>query len=258
MKKTKIYFFTIAVLFLGIFCVEINKVQAVTEAECKNQLDACVKKAGTSKSKQTTLCNTQYEKCNASVAEISSGQIISVPDAMIFEINGERVNIPAGSKINTSTGVATLPSGLTVAGISKTDINSLVSDTNGIYNSSNTSGTGLANNQSSDGASTAGCETGFDKIGGVCFPTDTGLSEASITSILGNLFSWVMGLFTMLAIIAFVISGIQYLTAAGDDDRMENGKKNLTFSIIGVLVGLSGFVIVQAIASALSGSTNFF
>jgi len=117
---------------------------------------------------------------------------------------------------------------------------------------------GLANNQSSNGASTAGCETGFDKIGGVCFPTDTGLSEAPITVILGNLFSWVMGLFTMLAIIAFVISGIQYLTAAGDDDRMENGKKNLTFSIIGVLVGLSGFVIVQAIASALSGSTNFF
>jgi hypothetical protein len=67
-----------------------------------------------------------------------------------------------------------------------------------------------------------------------------------------------MGLFTTIALIAFLISGIQYLTSAGDEDQIAIAKRNATYALLGVLVGLSGFVIVQAIAAAISGGGYVF
>ena len=67
-----------------------------------------------------------------------------------------------------------------------------------------------------------------------------------------------MGIFTTLAVLAFVLSGIQYLTSAGNEEMMETAKRNAIFSILGIVVGLSGFVIVKAIAAALSGTGTTF
>jgi hypothetical protein len=105
---------------------------------------------------------------------------------------------------------------------------------------------------------TGECAEGFEKTGGVCFPTTTGLSEASITDILLNFSDWVMGIFSVVSIMAFVISGIQYLSSAGSDDMIKTAKRNLTWSIVGVLVGLSGLVIVNAVTGALSGSSSLY
>ena len=119
-------------------------------------------------------------------------------------------------------------------------------------------GGGLGGLNSSTGVPSIACGAGFTSIGGVCFPSNTGLSNAPISTILANLFSWLMGLFTTLAIVAFVISGIQYVTAAGSQDQMETGKRNATYALLGIIIGLSGFVIIQAIAAALSGQGYFF
>lgn len=94
--------------------------------------------------------------------------------------------------------------------------------------------------------------------GGVCFPTGTGLSEASVTSIIQTFLYWLLGIFGFLAIIAFVISGIQYLTSAGNDKQIETAKKNMQYSIIGVIVALAGMVIVTAVEAALTGGNNAF
>lgn len=102
------------------------------------------------------------------------------------------------------------------------------------------------------------CETGFTDIGGVCFPGNTGLSNAPIYVIVSNIFSWLMGLFTTLAVVAFVVSGIQYFMASGDEHMAETAKDNAKNASIGILVGLSGFIIIKAIAAALSGTSYFF
>ncbi|MDD5396957.1 MAG: pilin [Candidatus Moranbacteria bacterium] len=102
------------------------------------------------------------------------------------------------------------------------------------------------------------CGANFEDVGGVCFPMNTGLSSASISSILINLFSWLMGLFTTLAVLAFVISGVQYFMATGNESMAETAKENATNAIIGIIVGLSGFIIIKAIAAALSGQSILF
>lgn len=90
---------------------------------------------------------------------------------------------------------------------------------------------------------------------GIEIPKNTGLPDPSggIKQILTNLLTWLLGIVGIIALIGFVISGIQYIISTGDDTRMETAKKNMTYSIIGIIVALAGFVIVQAIDFALRG-----
>jgi hypothetical protein len=94
----------------------------------------------------------------------------------------------------------------------------------------------------------------FKEYAGVCFPLGTGLSETSVAIIVTNLMKWMLYLFGFLAIIAFVISGIQYLAAAGNMNMIETAKRNMKFSIVGVIVALAGLVIIVAIDALLRGT----
>lgn len=91
--------------------------------------------------------------------------------------------------------------------------------------------------------------------GGVCFPGGTGLPSPSngIAGVLAGFMNWLLLIFSTIGIIAFVISGIQYLTAAGDESQAETAKKNMKFAMIGVLVGLSAYLIIDAIRCMLVG-----
>jgi len=82
---------------------------------------------------------------------------------------------------------------------------------------------------------------------------DVGLPDPGdgIKGILTTFLKWLLGIFGMVALASFVISGFQYFLAKGDDKAMETAKKNLTYSVIGVIVGLSGVIVIQAIDSAL-------
>ncbi len=88
----------------------------------------------------------------------------------------------------------------------------------------------------------------------------TGLpkSEDGIASILSNFLSWLLGVFGIIAIISFIISGIQYFMSAGDEKKIMTAKRNMTYSIIGVIVALASFVVIQAIDKALNASSSSF
>lgn len=105
-----------------------------------------------------------------------------------------------------------------------------------------------------ENASAVECKPGFTEYAGVCFPDDTGLSEASVKDIVVNAMQWILGIFGFIALIAFAISGIQYLTAAGSENAIETAKRNMKWSIVGVIVGLGGLVIIWAIDSLLFAS----
>lgn len=185
---------------------------------------------------------------------------------------------PAGTTVNPVDGSAVSPTGqkyppgsfqVPSGGVS----NGIVMCANGILATECRDGNGntiggapltVINNPGSRSGNVAGvvtspkCGTNFTDIGGVCFPTNTGLSSAPIYVILSNIFSWLMGLFTTLAVVAFVISGIQYLMASGDETLAKSAKNNANNAIIGIIVGLSGFIIIKAIAAALAGQGYFF
>jgi hypothetical protein len=152
-------------------------------------------------------------------------------------------NIPAGSYV--SNGLVYNPSGIVIPGVTPASFQNVLGvDANG--------------NPLPSGAASVDCGDGFTKVSGVCFPTNTGLSNNTIYGILSNLFFWMMGLFVTLAVMAFVISGVQYFMASGNEDLAETAKHNATNAVIGIIVGLSGYIIVKAIAAALSGTSVLF
>jgi hypothetical protein len=83
----------------------------------------------------------------------------------------------------------------------------------------------------------------------------TNLPSGTVSGIISNFMFWTLGIFGVIAIIGFAISGIMYLVAAGDEDTMKKAKQAMIYSIIGVVVALSGLVALYAISNFLNASS---
>ena len=64
-------------------------------------------------------------------------------------------------------------------------------------------------------------------------PSGTNLPSASLTDIITSIMNWLLMIVGIIGVIGFVISGIMYLTAAGDENRIGTAKKAMINSIIG-------------------------
>ena len=91
------------------------------------------------------------------------------------------------------------------------------------------------------------------------FGSEVGLPDPSggIAAIIKNVLSWMLGIIGMIALIAFIISGIQYLTSRGDEKQIATAKRTMTYAAIGIIAALSGFIVIQAIDLALRATSGF-
>lgn len=88
--------------------------------------------------------------------------------------------------------------------------------------------------------------------------TGTNLGSQSISAVLTTLMKGLLGLVGFLGIIGFVVSGILYLTAAGDEDQVDKAKKAMLYSIIGVIVALLGWIVITALSTWLASNKTTF
>ena len=89
----------------------------------------------------------------------------------------------------------------------------------------------------------------LDEIAGA-----TRLPSASggIAGVLNNFLQWILRIFGILAILAFIISGVMYLTAAGEVPRIDKAKTAMKWSIVGIVIGLGGLIIILTINDLLN------
>ena len=85
--------------------------------------------------------------------------------------------------------------------------------------------------------------------------TETGLNNTSVAGIILTVLQWMLLILTFVAVIGFVISGIMYITAGGSD-RADEARKWLTYSIIGIIVALLGYVMTTFISRIVSGNVQ--
>ena len=90
---------------------------------------------------------------------------------------------------------------------------------------------------------------GFDQARNI---GDAALENTTITTIIFNVMQWLLLIVTFVAIIGFVISGIMYITAGGSD-RADDARKWLTYSIIGIVVALVGYIVIRFISDFYAG-----
>jgi amino acid transporter len=62
----------------------------------------------------------------------------------------------------------------------------------------------------------------------------------------------------VLTIVFIIIAGIQWITSAGDEEKLKKAKARLTYSIIGLLVIAGSFFIISVVITLLGGRPSFF
>lgn len=72
-------------------------------------------------------------------------------------------------------------------------------------------------------------------------------SAPDIASVLMNVVNFLLSIVGVLAIIGIVISGILYLTAAGDMRRISLAKAGLVTSVIGTIIAFGAMVLLNGI-----------
>lgn len=88
-------------------------------------------------------------------------------------------------------------------------------------------------------------------------PAGTLLPEEDLAYVIEGVMLWLLGIIGFIGVIAFVISGMQYLLSAGDQNMIDTAKRNMKWSIVGVIVAIIGFVIIRAADAMLRGSASF-
>lgn len=97
--------------------------------------------------------------------------------------------------------------------------------------------------------------TDGELMNGVCVPSSsaTGLPDTAADQVVINIMNWLLGMLGLLAMIMFIVSGIMYLTAGGDEKNTEHAKNNMKYAIIGVAVALLGYTIMYTVYQIVSG-----
>jgi cytochrome bd-type quinol oxidase subunit 2 len=76
----------------------------------------------------------------------------------------------------------------------------------------------------------------------------SGLNNTEAETLLSTILNVFLGLIAILAVIGFVISGVMYITAGGSSDRVDAAQNWLKYSIIGVVIALIGYIVVNFVS----------
>ncbi len=89
---------------------------------------------------------------------------------------------------------------------------------------------------------------GTDKLNDLHLPNQTADPEA----IIGNVINLVLGFLALIAVIIILIAGFEWMTAGGNDKRVETAQKRLKYGLIGLIIIFLAYGIVTFVLSTLS------
>ncbi|HCC23273.1 TPA: hypothetical protein DF272_03775 [Candidatus Falkowbacteria bacterium] len=81
------------------------------------------------------------------------------------------------------------------------------------------------------------------------------LRTTSINLVIGRIIRFVIGLSGALALVVFIYGGFQWIFSQGKSANVEKGKKAITYSIIGLVIIFTSYIVLKFITSALTSFT---
>lgn len=75
----------------------------------------------------------------------------------------------------------------------------------------------------------------------------------AIETLIKNISSIITNAAGAIAVLMIIIGGITYITSAGNSERIEKGKKTLTYAILGLLLVILAKVILKIFTNILGG-----
>lgn len=83
-----------------------------------------------------------------------------------------------------------------------------------------------------------------------------GLSTTDLVSTVTRIIQWVLGLLGLVAVIMIIIGGFRWMTAGGNEEKVEAAKKILTAAIIGLIIVLLAWAIVIFATGTLNNTSG--
>jgi len=89
-------------------------------------------------------------------------------------------------------------------------------------------------------------------------PAPTGTNQTyeivDIFTLLGNILTLIFTFTAVIAIIYVIIGGYNYVTAYGNPETIQKGKQTITWAIIGLIVSIASWAIVQFVWGAIGAT----
>jgi hypothetical protein len=75
-------------------------------------------------------------------------------------------------------------------------------------------------------------------------------NETDLKSMILTVVNYALGFLGLIAVIMIIYGGVTYVTSAGSDEAIKNAKKIIMYALIGLIIILLSFVLVNAVLGA--------
>ncbi|MBI3115543.1 MAG: hypothetical protein HYZ09_03590 [Candidatus Kerfeldbacteria bacterium] len=91
----------------------------------------------------------------------------------------------------------------------------------------------------------------IEDIGG-----QVGLGTADLKDTVINIIRWVLGILALVAVSFIIIGGFMWMTAAGNDERIDKAKKTISAAVIGIVIVILAWALVIFVAGTTANVTQ--
>ena len=91
--------------------------------------------------------------------------------------------------------------------------------------------------------------------GTVCLENPLVGDPTSASKIIGTVIKGVLGILGSITLLMLIWGGFQWLTSAGNSERVEKGSKTMLWALIGTVVIFSAYILISTLTNLLSGQT---
>lgn len=74
---------------------------------------------------------------------------------------------------------------------------------------------------------------------------------ASLTDIIQSILNWIFGIIGIIAVVMVIYGGFNLMTSAGDPGKVKKGKNTILYGIIGLVISLLAFAIVNFVLNGI-------
>ncbi len=87
---------------------------------------------------------------------------------------------------------------------------------------------------------------------GVTKVNETAGAETGLASQIGLIINGIIGVIGIVAVIMIILGGISYMTSQGDAAKAKKGRDTILYGVIGLIIALLAFAIVNFVLTQLS------
>ena len=83
-----------------------------------------------------------------------------------------------------------------------------------------------------------------------------GLGTTDLKTTAVNIISWLLGIISLVAVVMIIFGGLQWLTSAGNEERIEKAKKTISSAVIGLILVILAWAIVIFVVGTTKNVTT--